>query len=436
MIDYDNRLRKIYQRIKQKVPAGTVVDLSYKYFDEPRLFNFVYLINTAKHNQPNQIGAIGDQLQGMSGSSLFSPQLALLKLLAEIIEKSSLLYIKKDEIAYCQPKKAKIKAGEQKSYFATKAVNTLKRLETSIFGWVKCDNLITNRKEFIPCQWLYPNYLTYLKIANKDCEPLLTEPLSLYSGAAAGLDQSSTLLRAIYEAVERDALTTLYLNKLHPPEINLQTLNKKSLIRLIETVVRHRLALRVFDISNDTGIPVYMSLIIDKTGIGPFLNLGFRADYNNCQAITESIEDALTSRLQTRILWESKMTNYLSLVRIKVNNRTMRCYLRKNTFEKFHYLISQINTTSLQIAFKTNKDSSLSHNKKLLKIIGSFKKIGFTIWSKNILAPFYNNLGLSAFKVIIPDLQLPLSHPTKRKFILGHRIDSVKKFYRKKYGIV
>src|SRR5581483_5935627 len=200
-----------------------------------------------------------------SALSFFSAEIGLLKCLMEGLERFSLVTYKNTQIKRSSFTNLK-KYALDPMQFVNKA--STKDLE---FGWLHGIDFIEDRSCLLPAQTLHINYLQ-----NHKDEAFLTSPVS--TGAAAGFTHESTLLRALYEVIERDAFMCVYLNKNKPPQIDISRINNNNVQTIIRKAKRYRLELFVFDITNNLNIPTFLAVLIDKTGIGPAVSVGLKTN--------------------------------------------------------------------------------------------------------------------------------------------------------------
>ncbi len=164
--------------------------------DETFLFLYSCMLKTSTSKQ---------QVSG-TGVSVYTREAALLKCLAEATERYSLCINNETDIEYLNIVDKKI----NKSICCD--IRERSSLDV-IPGWVKGYNLSQSKNAVIPAQLVY---LDYQPVKN---EKYISQPIS--TGAAFGDSHEDTLLRGIYELVERDAFLTIYLNQINAPLLRL-----------------------------------------------------------------------------------------------------------------------------------------------------------------------------------------------------------------------
>jgi len=155
------------------------------------------------------------------------------------------------------------------------------KLRKTELRWVKGTDLKTNSEILIPAQLVYSPY-------DISSEPIIRTPIS--TGAAFATDPESSIKRGLLEIIERDSFMLTWLLKRRCPQIDLSSDQK--LNELEQYFKRYLLEPYVLDITTDIKIPSMMSILIDKTGIGPAVSVGLKADLNVKEAIIGSLLEA------------------------------------------------------------------------------------------------------------------------------------------------
>ena len=287
----------------QKLVADGIIDgigYSINFNDEPKVFTFT----AAYGGLLKKISDSGGPVDGVaSGSSVTSRNEALMKCLCEAIERTCGAYFKKKDFitaSYEELKKKGLNALDPRSFagFSEKQIQEKKYLKDrrvtadSVLGWVWGKSLITGEKIFVPAQ------LVYVPYKYERNEAVIRLPLT--TGAAIYTEENEAMYRGLCEAVERDAFMIHYLNKLSPPIVDLENSLRGEFKPLLKTFKKYNLEIRVLDITTDIAIPTFTTLAIDRTGIGPAVSVGNKADFDVKNAIKGSIEEALKIRQWAR----------------------------------------------------------------------------------------------------------------------------------------
>jgi thiazole/oxazole-forming peptide maturase SagD family component len=175
-------------------------------------------------------------------------------------------------------------------------------------------------------------------------EPVITHLIS--TGGACGETRETTLLGGLYELIERDAFTTTYLIKAPVTKLLVDSIHDEQVRTIAQSLKRYRLEWHLFEITNDIEVPVFLSLIIDRTGIGPALTGGASAGWNTVAAIIKSVSEATMSRPWLRAAL-SRKEGYQSIIKREVNG------IRDRLERAFYwYPVSQLRHVSFLLDMK------------------------------------------------------------------------------------
>ena len=379
--DLMNELNKII--ISQKIIKS--VKKSFSFTDEPKFFQF-YSELIKKFNK------------GDSGSCLsINENKAKIKAIAETIERYSLGEFKKKDLIKTSYNKDK-RCVDPSLFlsFSEKQIGEdikiyKKKLREFLFYWTEGYSLFDHKKILIPTQLVYVPY--YM-----DKEVLLRHPIS--TGAAFGSSLAGALYRGICEVVERDAFMITYLNKLKAPRIDLENIQNKQINSYLTWFKKYFLELYVFDITTDIKIPTVLCIILDKSGVGPALSFGAKADINYIDAVIGAIEEAQNSRVWIRYL-KVKRKNIKNIKEInEPEDRAIYWYGLKR-INNFDFLLKNKKT---KIDFKKFKRINKTRQKlkEVLKILKKNKK---NIFFVNLTPKEIKKYGFKVVKAIIPKMQ-------------------------------
>lgn len=364
------------------------------------------------------------QKSNAGGYSFSSRELALLKCLVEAIERISSICYRNKNFLY-------------KSFddIETAAINpnlyhpTLKDPNPKL-SWSQGFDFLTDSKCWIPSQLLYYSYRLRLG------EPYLSVPIS--TGAAGGSDKFSAIARGIYEVIERDAFMTAYLTQSKAPLVDLiallPQLSKKTqsqIKKIITAADQYNLEIKLFDITNDLNIPVFLTIVLDKTGMGPSVSVGAKASLLSETAILGSIEEGFHTRPWLKLRLLNAKEPHLNINPEDINDQFERGYYWTSIsmIKHLKFLLDQIPT---QIKINKTKLTSMQELEILKKII---KQKGFHAYFADITFPKFSNSGFVVYKAIIPELQ-PLYLREKSKEFREARLKTVSKFFgQDKYAL-
>lgn len=378
--------------------------------DEPRYYLYSAALRIGKQYTDGLI--IKDPTA--SGVSFTSEAEAIFKCLAESIERFCLYSYKNKASKFSSYKSLSENALDPA------LLNNDYSLREKKLRWIKGFDLISNTPCLIPTQLLYINY------QKKKDEIMLPQPM-ISTGAAGGFDYESTLLRGIYEVVERDSFMTIYLNKIMAPMLDLKSIKSKTIQSTLDSCERYKLELYVFDVTTDLQIPTFLSIALDRTGIGPYISCGAKASLNAEKAILGSLSEVFLTRPWIRSeIFKNKMNPP------HVQPKKIRTFLERGFYwwspKKLKYLDFLFNQKASRYSFSPIK---FGLKDELSKVTQIFTNKGTRTFYADITHHIFQNLGYRVYKVVIPSLQ-PIYFNESQPVIRLARIKTVSKFFHQK----
>lgn len=407
--DAKKTIEKLFYSLDTPGLIKAIVPTTNFFNDEPKMF----LYHATFHNIKNVAGKNDSfrlSVTDTAGTSFSSKENAFLKCLAEGIERICLFDYDKSKIKYF--------SSENLARFALE-----KTFNKEKIGWVKGFDLINNKEDFIPAQLTSLFYLH-----NNRKEPFLSVNIS--TGTAFEFDLTSALIKGLHETIERDALMTIYLDKISVPHIKLETIPDKRIKELILRFKRYNLEWYVFDFVNDFNIPVSLSLLVDRSGYGPAVSFGAKCSFDKIHNILSSVEEAVMVRDTARRLLSEIYTGKLK----KLSFHDSSLFYRINLWwpvkmlEKLNFLLK-----SPKISFKQSR-SFINKKAELDFIISSIKEKGYDVFYKDITMDYFKKKGFFVIRVVMPALQ-PLYLAELGKKIIEPRLKEVAKYHKVKFVI-
>ena len=404
---------------------GVLGELTYgiNFNDEPRVFSFGVKYGDFLKNNSDAGNPPGESA---SGSSLYDINEALVRCLGEAAERTCGAFYKNRDLVFSSRKK--LSDGGSNTVnprdfasFSTKQLANLEYLsrarvdDKSLFKWAMGKSLVTGKKIYVPAHLLYVPYKYEVG------ESFIR--LSITTGAAIYTEKNEAIYRGICEIVERDAFMIFYLNKLSPPIIDLESSFDGELKTITKLFKRHNLECYVLDFTTDIPIPTFATVIIDRTGIGPAVNVGNRSDLNAKKAVIGSIEEALKSRPWIRANFAKepelveKMQNE-SGQKIKTLKERCAYWYPLKMIEQIEFWMKGPKEILNANAIPSSADDKL---KKVLEYFHHSNSEVLVV--ETTIAPI-KKLGLSAFMVLIPEAQ-PLYLWEEYKCLGGKRLYEV-----------
>lgn len=397
---------------------GLILELKRErqYYDEPKFWYYNASIN------PNfKIHGGNTFASSASGFSFFSHDEALLKCLAESIERFCNYHFESKfttthaSIKDCHKEIIPIES------FARYSTDQLSKPEyqrfvftnTKKIHWTDCVELSTDSKKLIPCN------AVYLSCPYIHTEPLLYPPIS--TGVAGGSTIEEAIVNGMYEAIERDAYSIAFLQKIPSKKIQLNKISNSKIQFLLETTERYSLELICLDLTTDLKIPVIGAVIIDKTNIGKAISIGLKCHVDPITAILGAITEAFHTRGWIRQEHEARVAD--------TNNSNVSSksdFIRRGLWwyprSKIHNLDFWVETPSYSSI--SLSETSLSASSQLTLIKDRLSANNCEIFWKDITHVAFKKIGYFVVKVIVPQLQ-PLVFDEKLPLSGGHRLHCV-----------
>jgi|SRR3989344_946412 len=255
-------------------------------------------------------------------------------------------------------------------------------------SWWPAVNLFNNSTVFVPAQLLFLSH-------DFDTEfPIRRERIS--TGSAFGKHGESRALHSGFsEIIERDAIMGAYLMKKRLPIIrNLPT----KIVDLLNYFKRYNLETYIFDATSDLGIPVVMSLVLDRTGIGEAVNLGAKSGRSYLECIEGSMFEAIQPRRAARMIYilNPEKLEFDDSKEIKGMEERYAFWRSINRIKDLDFWLN----SNLNVDYKSisKKDMSL---KNALEIINNR---GYSLFVSDITLPRIKDSGFETLKVLIPEL--------------------------------
>jgi len=258
-----------------------VLRRSFNFTDEPKFWMYSCISNEGKYE---------------SSSLDEDKQLAKVKALGEYLERYCLDNPQQD--FYCESFNELERRAINPNNFVNfrdsdlnfRKQEYLEKIKSSRIKWVEGRSESDGSKILIPAQLVYVDY-------NFEGEPMIRPRVS--TGAATHETLDDAFYSGILENIERDSYMISFLSKKPLPKVNLRDGFSKEL----DYFKRYLLDLHVFETTTELGIPSFMCLNLDKTGLGPAVSVGLKSDLDPKRAILGSIRESQQVRQWIRNLW-------------------------------------------------------------------------------------------------------------------------------------
>lgn len=305
-------------------------------------------------------------------------RIAMTSCLAEALERYCMSYIPKNEINSC--KKAELNTKYVFSDFSTYSDEQYDKFDNflnpnlDVIEWTKIYD-IKDKKRFM----YWPASLIYLPF---DINKVVAETTS--TGMAAGFSIDECILSGLMELIERDSLMINFMQRLNPPEIDINTILGKN--KKIIDSIRKDYNIKIYKLYSDFNVPIYLSIIyrIDNKKI--HYGIGACASLCSDYAINKSLKECL-------------FTYFYSLNIMDVRQKDP--YKIKTLYEHFLY-------------YQGDNFDKLLFNSKLIKyekekisfdeVLINLKKNNINVYFKELTTDDIKDTGIKVVKVIAPSL--------------------------------
>lgn len=383
------------------------------YNDEPKIYSFTAeLKNTAEFTD-------GFSVDKFAGGCSLSKEKALLKTLGEVLERYSLSIYRKKNFNWNNYNNLEGEKIDPQNFvfFSQKYFHAKPKFKSYVnkndeLNWTKGFSLTQKEEILIPAQLIFVPYRFEQK------EPVIRFPIT--TGAACYSSLKGAILRGLLEVIERDAFMIYYLNKLSPNIINIENCSDELLKKIAFSIKKYNLELYVLDISTD--VPVYsiLTIIIDKTGLGPAISLGMKSDLSLKNAILGAIDEAFQSRPWIRTILLKK--------KLKIKKEIQKRKYLYNLEERgvFWSKIQMINKIKIFLSGKkiSIENLSLKKTKNLDTLLKWFKKENIEVIYKDVTTSNIKKEKIHIVKVLVPTFQ-PLYLDERFPYWKGKRLREV-----------
>jgi ribosomal protein S12 methylthiotransferase accessory factor len=387
--------------IINSLSLSATIQNSNAFYDELPVHFYSGLLRCGKKHPLRKLGFelfSGDIVAG--GSSMDNPDLAVLKCAAELIERLCM---------YTFAPKAIIRGtytslSNRHTCVPPTEVNPHAKTTTE-YGWSEGRELTTGTPILVPSQMVFLNYYSWAR--NTFGEKKIIQQIS--NGGCFGFDRESTMVRGVYELIERDSILTKFLARFRFPVVSEHT-HMSTRIRHLRTLAHsYRFKQIVFDATGDLEIPTYFSAALDQSGIVPYATFGAKASLHAQDAIEGAIEESHMGR--TWVRYELMQRNGKIPT---VNPHTIRTRL-----QRAFYFADKNNTDTLlthitgRPRISSRRQVSTDDN-ELTQLLARFKKKNMQVIAVDITPSFLKQYPIHVYKMVIPKLQyLYLEEPGK-----------------------
>ena len=292
-----------------------------------------------------------------------------------------------------------------------------------IFRWVEGISLTQQKKIWIALQ--------LVSFAGNEGVSQRNEPRLRYlvsTGAGAHTTLNDAILSGTLELIERDAFMITWVNKISPPKIDLRSVSDENLQKLFMQFTRYNLELHALYLPSDFNVHTVLSIIIDKTGVGPAVCVGASSDFSIHDAIKNAVQESLASRLGIR----AKLHD----MKLNVNDIQYKDVSSLGRWERLALWANPVNTNEIEFLLSSKQISvdnieqykiPSTSKDKVSALVEEFRKNKVELSYKEILDKETSKyIGFQSVMMVAPELQ-PMHLLEKLPYLDGDRMKSVPK---------
>ena len=336
---------------------------------------------------------------------------ALVPALGELLERYSMTQWCKEEIVRGAYEALRAAGAVDPKQFSFYSEAQLARGEFAInrirydapLGWVRAQSLLEQKRVLVPAQLAYAFY--------EEVHPRETQFWhASSSGVAAGRTETDAAVRAILEAIERDAFMIFWQNRMTPQRVQLETIPDAEVRRLVDECKRYRLELHILGCTTDFGLPTFVSVMVDRHG-GPPFTVSATCDFDPIVAIRKATWEAVKFMRTPPNATDSTLSPKRILT-IADRHR----FLSTLKPEYVDFLLEGEEVSYNEIVARHRVDTSGERIEVLTRLL---KEKGYPCYLVDLTSPEARDAELSVVRAIIPDL-VPI-HFREAKPYLGVR---------------
>ena len=267
--------------------------------------------------------------------------------------------------------------------------------EDTPMRWVEGYNLTRQCPMLVPAGMVYLAY-DFLS-ADECCSP------SVSTGAAAAISLEEAILKGIYEVVERDSLTIMWLAQLGVPRVKMGG----RFSALMEQLAGFNLELYVHYITLDVDIPAFWGMLVNREGQKPVMAVGASASLNPEDALRKVVEEVIQTRMWAKSLTRgadrypdfSRPENFTLVTNFDLHVLMYAAYDMRHAVD---FMLSSEKAIAMD---EIPNHSSPCVLECIHRSVALLQAKEFQVIAVDITPGEVRDAGLSVAKVIIPNMQ-------------------------------
>ncbi|MBI2025597.1 YcaO-like family protein [Candidatus Kaiserbacteria bacterium] len=277
--------------------------------------------------------------------------------------------------------------------------------EKSHFFWAKGEELTSGKTALMPAQTVFWNYY----VDHNFAEPILREANTNSGGGY--FTKEGAILSGLRELIQRDAFFIYWLNKVAPPQIDLNEISHPGIQKILDALKRYQLEARVVHLTSDIELPSVAAIILDGSGgkRGVYLGAGCECSLRGAieRALTEALSVYHWVRKQESEGFYTLPSPYVPFSLRELGQKERLLYwANPETFRHFKWFLDgeSIPLADLERRFAhvrfQNDAEELAHLASLIETRGPEYKIYCYLSANEVL----REVGYRSAKVVVPAL--------------------------------
>lgn len=255
-------------------------------------------------------------------------------------------------------------------------------------AWIEATDLLSGQKFWLPYEMVHTNY-TYPRPSGSGCFPASS------NGLASGNNTDEASVHAICEIIERDAMALWHQSgktSRDSTSIDPATIDSSLCKSTMDKLNAAGQDVFIWDITSDTTIPSYISVIMDRDSHTEHIGVGSGTHLSREVALLRALHEAVQVR-----------TTYIVGARDDITSDE---YTPEGIAAKQQFFRRYIHQCSFSTSFSTTVDLDAdSIESDLNTLLQSLQRIGITqALQVDLCKPEYD---IAVVRVVIPGLEAP-----------------------------
>lgn len=285
--------------------------------------------------------------------------------------------------------------------------------ENTQLAWVEGYSLSRKVSTWVPAQLVYRRAETETPIFQ-----------SSTTGLACGSSIENATLTGLFEVLERDAITLMWMNKLSMPTLkNLEnTHDSPALAMCGNRFFRPHLRYTAINLTTNLGIPVFCVIVRQTSGAGPAFGMGAACRLDPVLALEKAWFEAAASRYWLAYAFpkfsDRRMTPHEAFKLVKTSADHALIYASSRFLRYAKFIDSSTKTQHLSMIPSLSTGNPITDLQCCVSLLA---QKGYDVIAVDVTKEELQPLGVNVVKVIVPGLQ-PLHFGWGREFLRNSRL--------------